>query len=248
MPLSANTLIHFTKDKESLKGILEDNFQIFYCKETITLGAKTSSRAIPMVSFCDIPLSQIKDHISKYGSYGLGMTKEWGKKRGLNPVLYLSPESDLSLSFQKALNHFIKIQDGTFNVQNQTDEQRSLINLARYIKNYEANLSRNNVTDENYRFSDEREWRHVPSYADNQAMIFDYASFEKTKEHIQTFLSNLRLSFEPNDIKYIIINDDTEIGEFINHLRYTKGNKYSHSDVERLTTRIITTEQIKSDI
>ena len=38
MPLSANTLIHFTKQKKSLKKILEENFRIFNCRETVILG------------------------------------------------------------------------------------------------------------------------------------------------------------------------------------------------------------------
>ncbi len=61
-------------------------------------------------------------------------------------------------------------------------------------------------------------------------------------------LEPFRLEFEPNDIKYIIIQKDAEIGEFIEHLRRAKGMKYALHDIERLTTRILTTEQIQSDM
>lgn len=55
MPLSSNSLIHLTKKKESLIGILEDNFRMFYCKEYIDTKEGYFGAAIPMVSFCDIP-------------------------------------------------------------------------------------------------------------------------------------------------------------------------------------------------
>lgn len=61
-------------------------------------------------------------------------------------------------------------------------------------------------------------------------------------------LTDLRLTFAPNDIKYIIINDDSEIRDFIDHLRRAKGKKFTLDDIERLTTRLLTSEQIQSDM
>lgn len=56
------------------------------------------------------------------------------------------------------------------------------------------------------------------------------------------------MEFTPNDIKYIIIESDDEIAEFVELLRTAKGNKYSYHDIERLMTRLLTTEQILGDI
>jgi hypothetical protein len=72
--------------------------------------------------------------------------------------------------------------------------------------------------------------------------------YQKNADKVDKPLLPIRLEFEPNDIKYIIINDDSEIGEFVDHLRRVKGKNYSLHDIERLTTRIFTTEQIKTDI
>src|SRR3989442_11739855 len=47
------------------------------------------SLAFPMVSSCDIPLSQVSTHMTTYGRYALGLTKTWGQKRGLTPVMYV---------------------------------------------------------------------------------------------------------------------------------------------------------------
>src|SRR5689334_8614782 len=97
MAISSSALIHFTKQKSSLKGILQRGFHIFYCLENLNLDNRGKSRhyeaAYPMVSFCDLPLSEVKNHIDKYGSYGIGLKKDWAIKNRLNPVLYFEKSS-----------------------------------------------------------------------------------------------------------------------------------------------------------
>ncbi|MBT7825316.1 MAG: hypothetical protein HN600_01875 [Bacteroidetes bacterium] len=72
MSRSPSTVFHFTK-KEALLGILKENFKIQYCFERWTTH-QSEDFAIPMVSFCDIKLSEI-DHMFKYGNYGIGLVK-----------------------------------------------------------------------------------------------------------------------------------------------------------------------------
>src|ERR1017187_10890632 len=68
-------------------------------------GHKTIKEyALPMTCFCDIPLSQIADHISFYGDYGIGMSKKWGLTKGLNPILYVNKGSSTYKSMVKILN------------------------------------------------------------------------------------------------------------------------------------------------
>ena len=248
MALSANTLIHFTSDKASLKGILEDNFQVFNCREEIVLGGHRSALYLPMVSFCDIPLSEVKDHITKYGSYGIGMTKEWGMGQGLNPVLYIAPNSKLSESYRFAFNSFTGVGGG--GTYSWSEEQRALADVVRYIKNYEGDLTRKGNTIKNYRFSDEREWRYVPPHRTDCEMVMDASWYSDATNQAaaDAKLKPLRLKFTPNDIRYIIIKDDSEIADFVAHLRVAKGTIYSYHDVERLTTRILTAEQIHGDM
>ena len=246
MPLSANTLIHFTSSSGNLKGILRDNFHVFNCKEEVVLNGKLGTYYVPMVSFCDIPLSEIKEHISKYGSYGIGLTKDWGMKNGLNPVLYMAPDSTLSSSYRSALAYFNPKKDGE---NGWNDAQKSLLDIARYLKNYEGKLTRQGITNKNYRYSDEREWRFVPPYSsDCEMLLVEEITKPEIKKAADEKLTMLRLRFEPNDIKYIIIKDDSEISGFIEYLRNVKGRTYTMHDIERLTTRILTTEQIRDDI
>ena len=72
MGLSSNSLIHLTKSKDALIGILKEGFRIKYCLENIGARNIKVGAAFPMVSFCDIPLSEIKNHIENYGDYGVG--------------------------------------------------------------------------------------------------------------------------------------------------------------------------------
>lgn len=246
MGLSSNTIIHFTSEKDSLKGILSDNFRLKYCKETIRWDDESKYNLhIPMVSFCDIPLSQIKNHISKYGHYGIGLTREWAIKNGLNPVLYVQSGSNLANSYKCFVKALPKLVDIKVN-ENGEEAVKQFLDVLRYVKNYEAPLIRGAEITESYRFSDEREWRYVPDFSSSCEMMYTKTTY--SKEKADKSLSGMRLNFEPNDVKYIIIKSDEEISEFIAHLRDAKGTKYSHHDVERLATRILTSEQIHDDI
>jgi hypothetical protein len=247
MPLSSNTIIHFTQTSEALKGILQSNFKIKYCQENVNLQSELNYAA-PMVSFCDIPLSQIKDHIGKYGAYGIGLTKEWAQKNKLNPVLYIQSDSFLSKSIDESYREIATGESVQFDKL--TNGQKNWLNILRHVKNYEADLSRGGEVIKNYRFSDEREWRYTPSFEDCNEMAIHTDSYktEEQKQYINKKIENLRLEFEPNDIKYIIIEREAEISEFVEVLRKSKGNKYSYNDVERLMTRIITSEQIRTDL
>ncbi len=243
MGLSSNTIIHFTKKKEALEGILKNNFNINYCIEKILLENKSIEFFVPMVSFCDIPLSQVKNHIDSYGSYGIGLTKKWAERQKLNPVLYTENNSSLSKSLRNALVGFLRNQDEGLKVLE--EKEKSLLDILRYVKNYQADLIRKDMeTIPNYRFSDEREWRYVLGY--DKTNKFLCSANNNNKADLNNSILGHKLKFEPNDIKYVIINNDSEIKDFIEILREAK-SKYNSEDVERLITRIITTEQIRED-
>ena len=106
--ISANTLFHFTHTKDTLLKILETGFRPSYCRE---FGVSTDNRIneshVPMVCFCDLPLSFIEKHsegyvwiykktnqeFKGYGRYAVGLSKDWGQKSKLNPVTYVTNHS-----------------------------------------------------------------------------------------------------------------------------------------------------------
>ena len=98
--LSSNSLFHFTDKAENLINILFEGFKPKFCLEQFgsfellfgrevkkNLKEEDFEEAIPMTCFCDLPMSHIASHLEFYGSYGLGLSKEWGIKNGLTRLL-----------------------------------------------------------------------------------------------------------------------------------------------------------------
>lgn len=252
MSLHPEILFHFT-NMEGLFSILEHTFTISYAREKIVGKGVTREFGIPMVSFCDIKLSDLKDHIDKYGNYGIGLNKSWANSQGLNPVWYVNKDSDFPDRFNSALNslykHLNSITDPSKH-KNFNDNYMNFFEIYRYIKNYEGELKTAKLNLDNYRFADEKEWRYVPDIKTTNVLPFVPISRIRTKSDKARYnnsISHLRLDFKPNDIKYIITKDDSEILTIVNHLKNVKG-RFSPDEITQLQTRIITVDQIKKDM
>jgi len=151
---------------DGLFGILKHTFTVSYARETINGTKKSTGFAVPMVSFCDLKLSELKAHMNKYGKYGIGLSKKWANSKGLNPVFYVNKHCPFTSNFLSAVErlHTLleSIDDGEI-LQTASEAYMDIFNTYRYIKNYQGDLKRKGrKTIENYRFADEREWRYVP--------------------------------------------------------------------------------------
>lgn len=87
MAISTNSIIHYTSSYGALTSILKEGFRLKYCLEVLDLGKTKSRAAHPMLSFCDIPLSDSTQHFAVYGRYGIGLSKSWAISNGVNPVM-----------------------------------------------------------------------------------------------------------------------------------------------------------------
>lgn len=250
MALYPNILFHFTK-KDSLYAILTSTFKVSYARERILGGAKTKEFAIPMVSFSDLRLSELKDNIGTYGKFGIGLTKDWAIKNGLNPVMYASKDSFFTENFMKGIEDFFKIVvDSTDTSGKYETAYNNTINTLRYIKNYKGDLIRpNKKTINDYVFANEREWRYVPPISDDilSFVPIDKIQTPQQKSAFNRKVSHLRLSFKPDDIKYLVVEKDSDINALIGHLRQVK-NGFSSDIIDRLASRILTYEQIEKDV
>lgn len=254
MSLYPDILFHFTKEKEVLFEILRTTFKVSYGREKIIGPENNREFAVPMVSFCDLKLSELKIFIENYGQFGIGLTKEWANRNGLSPVMYINRHSDLMDNLISGLSgvytHLNKVNDlEQFNKLNKY--YLNIMNTYRYIKNYEGELWRQGtLKDENYRFADEREWRFVPSLQNEGVLPFVSISKISTGEQKSEYnrkVNHLRLSFQPDDIKYLIVENDSDISGLIHHLENVKG-RFDSETRSRLASRILTVEQINSDI
>jgi hypothetical protein len=125
-------------------------------------------------------------------------------------------------------------------------------NVYRYIKNYEAPLNKTGYEKiEKYRFADEREWRYVPPLDDERVTPFVPQNQIKTTQQkidLNEKIEGVRLHFQPEDIKYLIVENDTEISELISHLLHAKQERFPTEVLDRLKSRILTFDQIQTDI
>lgn len=237
MGLSSNILWH-QSDKDALMSILQSKmFYYAYAMEELPeVGIKV---AFPMISLCDIPFSEIGEYLDKYKGYSIGISREWGVKNGFNPVWYCEKGSRISKSLVTGFVDAVK-------KNKPGSEKITDMRVFSYIKYVEGRLPQHNY--ENYRFYDEREFRTVYPFENLTSkslppvLVGDDAMEDYKKKHSgKKFVYDedghiISKSFTWDDVKYIIVKNDSEIHEIkdkLNLLGYTDGNinVFSHQQV-----------------
>jgi hypothetical protein len=205
--------------------------------------------AYPMVCFCDLPLSMAKEHIGKYGSFGIGMTKEWARRQQLNPVLYLELGSTLSeyiLNQTKAVLKKKVANPGIFEA-----ERDALTAILGFCKNHVGPLVRDGVViDENYVFYDEREWRYLPSKDSlgDLPLGLSTTKYTEDKDGWNAKAGEHTLPFNYEDIRYIIVESEKDIAPMIKSIRDRyEPDGISAVKLNSMYTKILTVEQINND-
>lgn len=243
MAISANSIIHYTSTFDVLCKILEEGFKIKYCKEDLHLVKKGdgSTAAHPMVSFCDIPLTDTSRHFESYGYYGVGLSKDWAIDKGINPVLYIEKKSSIA----KSLSRIIKMIRKDMEPELKTD----ILRLKSFTKNYSGDITINDKDIIDYKFYNEREWRFVPQKEDigNNPFSISTSKYIKDKDKYNDTIKDYRLKFAPKDISYIIVKKTSEIPDLIDFLKIKYAKICTVDELYILFTKICSTEQILSD-
>jgi hypothetical protein len=249
-PLSSDTLFHFTSRLEHLLDILTNEFCPHYSLEDVSpiAGPKhhDAARAIafPLVSFCDIPLSQTAAHMQTYGPYAIGLKKEWAMKQGVTPVLYFHPASGTTT----AITDLLQLHRNQGNRISETPMVTPISRLACFLKPYEGEFYRSDAPPTHVRFYDEREWRYVPAQATKAPIMSkaDWIDVAKRRAANAPARALSPLSFVPTDIRYIVVATESEILPMIRDIQRIKG-KYSSDEVQTLTSRLLSAEHIRAD-
>lgn len=239
--LSSNALFHFTRKKTSLLNILENDFTPHYCIEDQRLifdefNTKNSGEvAIPMVCFCDIPLSKVLKHSGFYGKYAIGFTKEWGIRNGICPVLYAHPSGRSVKSIRTILKN-----------ENSSSEKDF---LAAFVKRYEGKVWKgDHYSKKEKLFYDEKEWRYVPDInADLLRISKDEFLNTPRSDAYSTSIKDKKLIFKPADIKYIIVSKENQRLKIAKEIFEIKKYTYESDEAYELVTKIISIDQIKED-
>jgi hypothetical protein len=244
MAISTNSIIHYTSSYSVLTSILKEGFRVKYCAETLELRTTSSRAAHPIISFCDIPLSDSTQHFAAYGRYGIGLSKAWAIANGVNPVIYVDKNSLFALCIQELILERRK-SDTNLTVK----QKNEILQIKSYAKNYSGPLKRKSINKADYRFYDEREWRLVPGKDILKIANFslNIADYEKKKDEYNQKLSRIRIKFKPNDISYIILKETAQIPAMTNFLRSTYSSSCTADELDILLSKICSTEQIIDD-
>lgn len=128
--INASSLCHFTGRFDVLQKIIKNGIRFSFAFEKLSPATianfeypsnsqlvshiyENAGVAIPMVSFCDIPITRAAEHISKYGQYMVGLNKELIIElynKIINPVFYIYSDNlhhaidDISHVYAEATN------------------------------------------------------------------------------------------------------------------------------------------------
>ena len=205
---SADSFFHFMNKFEYLAEILCDK-KIYprYCKESLELfDISISEVMILMKCFCDIPLHQVNRHKKEYGDICIGLTKEWGVRSGLQPVIYYNPNSEYPISIKKSFNSAMNYVGNEELLDDITEILNMNLKYQKYIKG--KDLKTGKVKD----FGDEKEWRYVPSISNDLdfSEIITSSSIINNELLIEEFNKKIKgskycIEFEYSDIKYLFV-------------------------------------------
>jgi hypothetical protein len=254
MAVSANTLFHFTA-KESLLGILSSQgFFAQYSEEHFeNILPQTSIyrvTLIPLISFCDLTIMQLtRDsvHTTDFGNYGIGLTKKWGIKKRVSPVVYVHKNSQPSTQLYNLIKLFRKYDKEHEAEEIISQARREMVDSFKFIKPYQGRWQKgkeiSNEKDDIVYYN-EREWRYCPSLTQSKVLSGIKPIAKKLQVKLNNGLKKKLVGFTPEDIKFIIIKEKNEIDDFIrtiNAMQITKKEK------NELITKIITFQEINED-
>ena len=210
MGLSSNILWHQT-NYNSLRKILKG--QRLLCGYSVEDVADIAGRnlAFPMVSMCDLPLSEFTEFQGKYDHYSIGLSREWGIKNKFTPIWYYEAKSRVPLMLRREIMNAVK---------NNSDSITSLFGILSYMKKVEGPLPKHNYST--YRFYDEREVRFVPSFdyvlsGGNKPILTEdeYAGYKAANG---SPVINAYVGFEWSDVRYIIVKYKHQIDKVFSDL------------------------------
>lgn len=206
--LSSSTLFHFTSSYDVIEKILgpsSDNkvsgFKFSKIYEKIA-GAKLAY-FVESISFCDIPLSMVKNHVNWYGAYAIGIKKSVLKVLGISPVYYSHSKTkgiphnsaSSSINFYKSVPWF----------------------TSRLKQVYGKQVFENNgiLSFKNRKFYNEREWRIVGDF--DKIEIITYKNEMELIQYRKQIASNNLPNIEVNidDIEYIILEKSDDLKKFV---------------------------------
>lgn len=248
---SANSLFNFMRNIEYLKLILKNKaFIPRYNEEVIDYLNMfgINKIAFPMTCFCDIHVQKIGFHCSNYGNIGIGMSKPWGIKKGVQPIHYINNNSRISIE----LNNLFKLDEIGLNEDILEPYKNYLLEHVLFIKPLQGKMYKNGDY-KTMNFHDEKEWRYIPNIEEDmdlpevisQDVLMNQTAYNSFSKGLISY-KNLWLDFEYSDIRYLFLRNDEDRDDLIDFIN--KELEISMTDKFILISKIVILELIGEDL
>lgn len=249
-----DTLFNFTNDLHFLRESLEHQklFPRYIIEDIRYLSIpQVKYIAYPMKCFCDINLHQINEHLDWYGYYGLAFTKEWGMKKGIQPVQYINKKSELIRDFREAFRSSLKDTS-----DNKPKTQLSLANFLMhelmFYKPYSGmQVYRITGKPKIKNFSDECEWRYVANVEKldlgyDQILVLNSNRNDSLKIISNSLkkIDSIAIPFSYSELKYIIVKDEVSAKQL---MKSFEDFDISDEEKESLIMKMIVWENVCGD-
>lgn len=244
----SKTLFHFTRDKETFYSILENGLKFTYNEERYK---DVFHYALPMICFCDMPLTMIGEHTKKYGTFGIGFNKRkmanhyW---KLLNPVNYI-----FSKNLLEGAESLLEIAKKKCNEEDEESKKlyKLATNLLAFMKPY-ANPKNKQV------FYDESEWRlivldksHIEGFKPINWFWNEEEYLKFKEEHKNPMDTHLPIfNFSPEEVQFILVDKNISrftITDKILNMKTFGGNKIDEYQRYELLTKVVFLDEIKDN-
>lgn len=272
MNLSASSLFRFVTKFEYLKEIVTEGFGFRPCVEEMTIGSYENDifHRLGVVSdelhslaicFCDIPLSQSRDHRTQYGNYAIAMTKDWAMRNQVTPIRYyhaLSPDhaDETTRLMFDVLGYSGREEAGVLGVLRtflssggMSPSDAEMESLPRSVQRLlsEANRFMRTCLENYWKtffFTRVYEGRWVDRVTHEEASRRFY---DEREWRAVRFGAQERLHFQFADIRHIIVNSDSERKE-LGGIIVDKGDELGVSDPTQVWAVIKRADELFPDV
>ncbi|MBR0531058.1 MAG: hypothetical protein IJJ96_00465 [Bacteroidales bacterium] len=232
----SSSFFHFTRSLDSVKGILKEGFKMYHCIEDIYIKkGDTRGICIPMLCFCDIPISYIDFRDER--KYGFGMNKrKWAwRKVNFQPVIYYPNNSRCKLT-----KMIIEASKAFLNGHPPKDYEILGISKPYYSIKDKAQC---NYLDNEWRIIGDstKDW-----FSDSDSRCINNQSNGSIKPSYGT-----PILYKPEDVEFIIVpqKDKAELLDFIwKDLSQSCGINLSQNDKIDLISKVIIREDFVRNI
>lgn len=221
--LSSVTLFHFTSSLETLEKILSEGIRYGMFAEKFPV--RRLAYFVRGISFCNIPLSMISEHVEWYGTYAVGLKRSSLREIGVSPVFYVHSKSKM---FPRGKEADKILLENPF--------------LCYIKQHYGSQLHKNSGEFKYKKFYDEKEWR---IFAGNPTIekYSTSAELDKIRREKDRIVENeIPMIILPDMIEYIILASHADFQPFDEYLK-TEHPK----ERDEYLTKILYYNQIKRD-